>query len=59
MKTTHTIEVEYQDGDNYEEHFVNYMESCVLKSGIDPEAAPALMWKVWKKLELPFADDWK
>ena len=52
MKTTHTIEVEYQDGDNYEEHFVNYMEACVLDSGIDPEEAPALMWRVWRGLNL-------
>ena len=59
MKITHTIKVEYQDGDTHEEHFINYMEACVRNSGIDAEEAPALMWRVWKKLELPCYEDWK
>jgi len=54
-----TIKVEYQPAEDSEENFINYMEACVLRSGIDPEGAPSLMWKVWEKLQLPFPEDCK
>ena len=46
--------------DNYEDEFVQLMGEVIRASGIDPEAVPQLMYRVYRdEFELPFAEDYR
>lgn len=45
---------------DYEDEFIKLMGEVIRASGIDPEAVPQLMYRVYRdEFELPFAEDYR